>query len=161
MSKVTGYSRTQIALHWGVLALMIVSYVSEDAMSAAWRAFNRGQEVTPGAHTVHVISGILILVLAAMRLLARWRRGAPAAPDAGHPLMKPAAAVTHWALYALMIVIPLTGIAAWFGGIRDAGEVHEVLFNVLLLLVGLHVVGALYHQFVLKDGLMDRMRKPL
>lgn len=161
MSKLTGYSRAQIALHWIVLALMVVSYVSEDAMSAAWRAFNRGQEIEPGAHTIHVIAGVLILALALMRLAARWHRGAPAAPEAGHPLMKPAAAVTHWALYALMVAMPLTGIAAWFGGIRDAGEVHEVMFYLLIVLVGLHVAAVIYHQVVLKDGLMNRMRKPV
>ena len=30
---------------------------------------------------------------------------------------------------------------------------------VLLVLVALHVVGALYHHFVLKDGLINRMRR--
>jgi cytochrome b561 len=34
-----------------------------------------------------------------------------------------------------------------------------VLKIALLVLVALHVVGALYHQFVLRDGTLARMRR--
>ena len=51
-------------------------------------------------------------------------------------------------------------MAAWFGGIDPAAEVHEVLRIVLLALVGAHVLAALWHQFWLKDGLMLRMKQP-
>lgn len=52
----------------------------------------------------------------------------------------------------MIILIPLSGAANWFLGIEAAGEAHEVLTTVLLMLVGLHIAGALYHQFVLRDG---------
>ena len=160
MREVIGYSRAQIALHWSVVALIVVSYLSEDAMKAAWRAFVRGQEVAGYTHAIHVFTGVAILLLAMARLLLRKRRGAPRAPESGHPMLKPLAALTHWALYALLVAIPVAGIAAWFGGLREAGEVHEVLFKLLLFFTALHVVGALYHQFVLKDGLLKRLRRP-
>ena len=48
---------------------------------------------------------------------------------------------------------------AWFGGVDLAAQGHNVLKIVLLALVALHVLGALYHQFVLKDGLINRMRR--
>ena len=75
-------------------------------------------------------------------------------------MLKLVAHVTHWALYALMILLPIGGGMAWFGGVEFAAEVHGTIAPVLMFLIVLHVVGALYHQFVLKTNLMDRMRKP-
>ncbi|MCU9849122.1 cytochrome b/b6 domain-containing protein [Defluviimonas sp. WL0024] len=159
MKQASGYTRVQIALHWIVLALIVVSYGSGNAIASAWRAFGRGEEVGPGALLVHVVAGGAILALALARLYLRLRHGAPAAPEGGHPGVKAVAAVTHWSLYALMIAMPATGLAAWFGGIRDLGDVHEAMFNLLVALVALHVAGAMLHHFVLKDGLLRRMRR--
>jgi cytochrome b561 len=40
-------------------------------------------------------------------------------------------------------------------------ELHGGVFKVLLwALIALHVLAALYHHFFLKDGLLNRMRKP-
>jgi cytochrome b561 len=36
-------------------------------------------------------------------------------------------------------------------------EVHEVLFVALLTVAAIHVAAALYHHFVLKDGVLRRM----
>jgi len=36
-------------------------------------------------------------------------------------------------------------------------EIHEMLGNILLAFIGLHVAGALFHYFVLKDGIFERM----
>ena len=69
------------------------------------------------------------------------------------------AKAAHVGLYALMILMPLSGSMAWFGGVDLAAQGHNVLKIVLLALVALHVLGALYHQFVLKDGLINRMRR--
>jgi cytochrome b561 len=49
---------------------------------------------------------------------------------------------------------------AWFGAVRDAGEVHEALTTALLAVTGLHVAAALFHQFVLKTDVLVRMRRP-
>jgi cytochrome b561 len=43
-----------------------------------------------------------------------------------------------------------------FDGVA-AHEVHEVLVTVLIVLVAVHVLGALKHQFLMKDSLMERM----
>ncbi|MEZ5779200.1 MAG: cytochrome b/b6 domain-containing protein [Paracoccaceae bacterium] len=161
MTETKGYSKAQILLHWAIVLLLIVSYVSSDGMKDAWRAFNKGSEdyANIGA-AIHVRIGIAVLVLALLRLMLRFGRGAPAAPDGGHPVAELVAKITHLGLYLLIVLIPAAGLAAWFGGIGDAGEVHEALFNVLVVLVALHVAAALFHQFVLKDGLMERMRRP-
>ncbi|MCB2094073.1 MAG: cytochrome b/b6 domain-containing protein [Rhodobacteraceae bacterium] len=160
MPKATGYSRTQIAIHWGIVALLVVSYFSSDAMKAAWRALRKGGDAFGLTAAAHVWVGVAILALAMLRLVIRRRRGAPALPAGGHPIADLAAKLTHLGLYLLLVAMPVLGLLAWFGGIKEAGEVHEAVFNLLVALVGLHVLGAIYHQFVLRDGLMERMRRP-
>jgi cytochrome b561 len=47
-------------------------------------------------------------------------------------------------------------LPAKFDGV-PAHEVHEILVTVLIALVAVHVLGALKHQFIMKDGLLERM----
>lgn len=157
--KSGSYNRTQIALHWAVALVLVVSFFSHDAMKAGWRAFNRGQDYASIGVQVHVIAGIVVLALVALRLLLRWWTGVPDMPPGTHPLMSRAASLSHWALYAVLVLMPVSGMLAWFGGIGDAGDVHELLFNLLLALVALHTVAALFHHYVLKDGLIHRMTR--
>ena len=61
--------------------------------------------------SIHKPLGILILILALIRLVVRLRYGAPPLPlDLPEP-MKLAAYLSHYALYALMIAMPLIGWA--------------------------------------------------
>ena len=64
---------------------------------------------------------------------------------------------THRLLYVLMAFVPLAGMAAWFGGIDQFGEIHVLLMNALLIVSGIHAAAALYHHFIMKDGLLKRM----
>lgn len=153
------YSRAQIALHWVVFLMIAFQFIASDAMSQAWRAVVKGQETgfdpLVAAH-VFVGGGVLLLVL--WRLVLRLSRGVPPLPKEEPPVMKMIAHLTHWTLYALMIVTPISGAMAWFGGVKPAAEAHEVLKTLLMILIGLHVAGALYHQFVLKTNIMARMK---
>lgn len=161
MATSTGkYSRAQIILHWTTLVLLLVSFFSHEAMKDAWRALRRGTEgFEPGIGVpVHVWIGVAILVLTLIRLVLRLTQGAPA-PVPGQPrLATLAAAALHGALYLLLLAIPASGIAAWFLGVTDAGDMHEVFFNIAWVLVAGHVLMALYHQFVMKDNLIARVR---
>ncbi len=60
----------------------------------------------------------------------------------------------------VLIALPASGALAWFLSIRELGDVHEVLFNLGMALVGLHTAAALFHHYVLKDGLIGRMTRP-
>lgn len=155
----TGYSRLQIALHWLVFALIAQQYLFKDAMSAAW------DHITDGLETgfdplilAHVVGGALLMIFALWRLTLRARRGVPPAIEASK-VQGILAKLTHVGLYALMILMPLSGSVAWFGGVEAAAQVHNVMKIALLALLALHVVGALYHQFVLRDGTLARMRR--
>ena len=69
-------------------------------------------------------------------------------------------ATNHLLLYALLLVLPLSGLAAWFGGIGGAIGVHRLMESLLLPLVGLHVCGALYQALVLRSDVVARMIRP-
>ena len=158
---VKAYSRTQIFLHWAVALLILFNLIFSDAMTALWRQIQRtGAAPTTIGAWAHIIVGIAVLVFAGWRIALRVTRGVPHAPAGTKPLMKLAGDAGHFALYALMIALPVTGLLAFYGGFKTLGELHaEVLKSVLWGLIALHVVAAFYHHFVLKDGLLNRMRK--
>lgn len=71
-----------------------------------------------------------------------------------------AGAISHWVLTGLVLV-PVTGLLAWSAGVTTMGDLHEPAKPACIILIGLHAVAALYHQIILKDGLLARMRKSL
>ena len=158
MPKPATYSRTQILLHWAVALLIIPQFILNDGINAAWRAIQRGNEVVADPLVAfHVFGGIAILALVVWRLVLRAWRGAPPPPASESALMVRAADIGHWAIYAVLIALPLSGLMAWFGGVAIMADAHEVITNALLAVVGLHIAAALWHQFWLKDGLLQRM----
>lgn len=162
MPTLKGYSARQIRLHWIVTVLIVLQFVLNEPIAKAWDGIEDGQ--SPAFNWLilsHVAGGALVLIFALWRLALRLTRGVPLAPEAEPAALRKAAHLGHLALYALMIGMPLSGMAAWFGGIEVAAQAHQVMRIVLLALVAVHVLAALWHQFWLKDGLMVRMKRPL
>jgi cytochrome b561 len=59
---------------------------------------------------------------------------------------------------SLFGVIPLPALAATGSTLGHAmGDVHQVVAWALLGLVGLHIAAAVFHHFVLRDGVLRRM----
>lgn len=156
----TGYSRAQIALHWVIFLLIVPQYLLHEHISQAWGKIERGQEIAfHPLIAAHVIGGALILALMIWRIVLRRSRGAPPFPSEEPLAMQWIARLTHVGLYALLLLMPVSGAAAWFGGVGAAAEAHEVMRILLLALIVLHILGALYHQFVLKTDIMARMKR--
>jgi cytochrome b561 len=150
-----GYSGLQIALHWLIAILILVAWLSAEGAEEAIEAIEKGG--TAG-FVPHVAFGLAILAAVVVRLVIRLSRGAPAALGAPGSLAVKAADWGHRLLYLLMIAVPLGGISIWFLGM-DNGEIHGFFANVLLIVALGHALMALYHQYVLKDGLLRRMMK--
>lgn len=155
MKATTGYSGLQIALHWLVAILIIASWFTGEGAEEAMEVVKEGGTI---GFVPHVAIGLAILALVVLRLLLRFRRGAPAAPGVPGSLAVRAAEWGHRLIYLLMIAVPLGGASVFFLGL-DVGDVHGLAANVLMLVVLGHALMALYHQYVLKDGLLRRMMR--
>jgi cytochrome b561 len=118
-----------------------------------------------------------ILLLALARLAYRLAHGAPPDEPTLEPWEKVVSHLTHWAIYALLIIVPLLGWLAisYYGpfepfGIKlpalaaqdEAKATRVFMFHMwaayaLILLIGMHVGGALMHYVIKKDGVVARM----
>ena len=156
----TGYSRVQITLHWLIVLLLLVSYVSSDGMGRQFYEHIRGDALAGSGGSLHIYTGMVVLGLVVIRLGVRLLHRVPPLPEDTPPWMERASVLTHWGLYLLLAVIPVTGLLAWYGEIRSFGELHSLLFDLLFVLAGLHAAAALFHQYVLKDDLLMRMIRP-
>ncbi|MEO6299993.1 MAG: cytochrome b/b6 domain-containing protein [Paracoccaceae bacterium] len=159
---VKGFSRVQIGLHWFVAVLVIYQLLMGDDMSHLWRQI-RQNAVTPtttGAW-VHIILGSLVLLLVLWRLMLRFTRGVPDAAAGESRALMLAGSAGHVALYALLLALPVTGLLAWYGGVTSLADLHGGILKALLwVMIGLHVLAALWHQFIRKDRLIERMLRP-
>jgi cytochrome b561 len=151
----TGYSGIQIALHWLIAILILVAWLSGEGAEEAMEAIEEGGTV---GFVPHVAFGLAILTLVVVRILVRLSHGAPAAPGVPGSLSVLAADWGHRLIYLLMIAVPLGGASVFFLGL-EVGEIHGLAANLLMLVVLGHALMALYHQYVLKDGLLRRMMK--
>ncbi len=156
-----GYSATQIALHWAVAVLVVAQYLFKDAISGAWKALGAGETYAfDPLILAHVAGGALILALVVWRLVLRLRRGVPAPPENEPGPLRSLSHAAHLAFYAVLVAMSVTGALAWFGGVTQAAQAHEVLKVALLALVLLHVLAVVFHRAVLKNDVMRRMIRP-
>lgn len=156
-----GYTRIQIILHWLIFILIAAQFIFHDAISEAFRSLVRTGELEPTfLMAQHIVTGIAVLLLVGWRLVIKVRRGAPPLPEHEPKLLKLTAHLTHIVLYVFMVLVPVSGLIAWFSISRSAADVHEVAKSMLLVLIGLHVLGALFQKFVLKSDVLARMVRP-
>jgi cytochrome b561 len=170
----TRYTATAKSLHWLIVALLIVQF------TAAWFMPHIGRN-TPVTTVIslHFTVGIVILAVVVVRLVWRVTHGEPKPEDGVPPWQTASARIVHWLLYFLLFVIPPLGWinASWRGmpvvmfglelprlvatraaGWGWTGDVHTLLaWYGMLTLVALHVLVALYHYFIRRDGVLQRM----
>lgn len=159
--SVEGYSTIQITLHWLIVAAVLFQLVFGESMTNVVEALEEG--ATPGAgdlllSSAHFWVGIAILVLLVLRLAVRMFMGTPEVIGAPG-LMTLAASAMHWLFYALLIVVPVTGLLANYVG-DPWGDIHTIGKPIFIGLIVLHAGAALYHHFMLKDDTLVRMLKP-
>ncbi|MGA0603136.1 cytochrome b [Caulobacter sp. KR2-114] len=163
------YDARTIALHW--LTVLLVGGQWLGAHAIDW--FARGGPRTD-ARSVHILFGVVLAIVIAVRLV--WRRsGGQRLPPADGGALQVVANLVHIALYLLVLATVGLGLAnAWVRGdslfgvfslpgggdkaLRERiGDLHELSANLILLVAGLHSVAALWHQFIRHDGVLGRM----
>ena len=160
MAAPSEYSTAQIALHWLTASLLVGNWIVSDGMGRVWRARMESGATGFEGNTLHVWIGSAVLAVVLVRLVLRLVNGAPPLPSDEPALLRYGAAVSHWLLYALMLAVPVSGALAWYVHVRAAGGLHETLVNLLIALVALHTAAALYHRYVRRDGVLQRMVRP-
>ena len=154
----SGFSKLQIFLHWAVALMILAQFLFSDPMNAAARAVGQGAEPVVGTMVwQHILFGLLILAFTLWRIAVRHTRGMPAPVGPKNPIQDLVANLTQAALYIAMILLPVTGLLAWYGGVEAAETGHQLAKMALLAFLALHVAGAFYSQLVLKNGLIWRM----
>ena len=150
------YSPFRKALHWGVALLWLAQFPTgwEIANSHATHLGFSPSLWSVIAHRAHAIIGATVLMLVLARVFLRFRISGPVALEAGWP--SKVAALTHFALYAVLVALPLTGVVAMYVTLR-VGPIHIVLTNIAMALVALHVGAAFWHQFIQRDATLARM----
>jgi len=160
------------ALHWGS-AVLILAALALGALKMA--PMPNADPAKSEALRVHMTGGLIILVLMFARLIARRATRHPPAASAGFAPLDRLARISHRALYGLVIAMALSGLAMalqtgiirlvvgdhspippdfWAFPIRRA---HYLISRLLLAVITLHLAGALFHTFILRDGLLGRM----
>ena len=168
------YSAAQKWLHWG-MALLIAILVS---VGLTMTRLSEGP-ITNALYELHKSVGLIVLALALVRIGVRVSRGVPA-PEPGVPTwQRLAARASHYALYGLIVLVPLAG---WTATSSCCGPVklfwtvpltlpvpaeeefskavfwfHFALAFTLIGVVFVHILGALQHHFVRRDNTLARM----
>ena len=166
------YDRATIWLHWLTAGLVAVLW----GLAQIIDVWPRGSVGQVTVRSIHVSLGIMLLFVVTARFI--WRHtGGRNLPPAETGLLGLGARLTHWALYGLLAVTLISGIAnTWLRGdsffglfklvsfapgdraMRQLiGSLHEVPTNLILILAGLHAAAALFHHFVKRDGVLRRM----
>lgn len=160
MAETKGWSKRQVVLHWTVVVLVVIQLLLGKTMEEAWEARQEGEALAgvPFGALAHVVLGASVLLIMLYRLYLRRRHGHPPRPERQPPWASTAGAVTHWILYALLILMPLAGATAWFLGMEAAAELHSgPLRLALIAVVLLHAAGALTEHFVFRSPVLKRM----
>jgi cytochrome b561 len=168
------YTKTAKGLHW----LMAVLFFGLLGLGF----YMQGLPFSPDKlkyYSWHKWLGVIVFLLALVRLAWRVTHKPPALPSSMPRLMQVAAHAGHHMLYLLMFAIPLSGWlmssakgfqTVWFGvlPIPDLLEKDKMLgdllqtvhvslnFLFIAVLVG-HIGAALKHHFIDKDDILTRM----
>ncbi len=168
------YSMTSLVLHWVIAAAVLIQILLITAHEATEGPISRE------FIGLHKSVGLTILVLTLARIGWRLANPAIALPADMPRWQKVFARATHVLFYVALIAMPLTGWLAssaggreivWFGlfdwpllpvgGGREAARgfmtIHGLVVKGLYVLIALHVLGALKHQFVDRDNVLHRM----
>lgn len=167
------YHPILVALHW-LMALMILFSLAAGGLILADMPPDSPDKVQGLGG--HMIFGMAIGVLLILRLVTRTRSTHPPQAATGNDLLDRIGRWTHWGFYLLIAGMVLTGLATALGAglfpivYGGTGETlppalatlpqraaHGVIATLLVALIALHVLAALYHQAILKDGLLRRM----
>jgi cytochrome b561 len=167
------YTSVAIWLHWligiGLLVQLALGLsmveIAKDTPDRSWY-FN-----------LHKSIGVTLALFILLRIGWRLRHRPPPLDRLIPPWQVTASKISHWVLYFCMIVMPVTGmimssyskygVKVWgiklIAGSGDETarefwlELHEFTADLLLVVIAVHVIAALKHLLIEKNGVFQRM----
>ena len=178
----SGFGHVAIILHWTIALLVFIMLALGNIMGALAST----DPLRAILLDLHKMIGLTILALVVLRIAWRLANPVPALPISMRAWQRICARLSHYTLYALTVLIPLTGWALVSARVQtprlmlfdtlpapalpvleyfDSGAqavvlfwpVHDVLGGLLVLLVLIHIAAAMRHHFVLSDDVLRRM----
>ncbi|WP_336975259.1 cytochrome b [Sphingobium aromaticiconvertens] len=168
------FSSLSITLHWMMVLLISAVY----ATILLRENYPKGTDIREGLKSWHFMLGLAVLALVIARIIARVIKSKPPITPEPPVWQVLLANITHFALYAFMLTMPIAGwvilsasgkaipffgleLPALVGQSKAlAGQVkdlHETVGSIGYFLIGLHALAALYHHYVVKDDTLRRM----
>ncbi len=168
------YHPLLIGVHWLTLLLMVAIYASIELRGI----FPKGSAAYDAMKTWHFMLGLAVFALVLARLPLRLLLPAPPITPAPSAWQHAMGTAMHWALYGLLVVMPLLGwlalsargkpipffgleLPALIGPDKALGKnikgIHEILGNIGYALIGLHAAAALFHHYFMRDDTLQRM----
>ncbi|MDP6646458.1 MAG: cytochrome b/b6 domain-containing protein [Rhodospirillales bacterium] len=162
-----------VALHW-LLALMIIVALVMGGIILGKTPNSDPEKI--GHLQTHMSLGTLILILMVARFAVRLLKPRPAPAESGNPVLKWLGPLVHYLFYLVVIAMASSGLATAilaglpeivFGGTGEPlpasfddippRAAHGILSILLMILIVLHLAGFVFHQFIRKDHLFERM----
>ena len=168
------YGSVSIALHWLMLALLAAVYLCIELRGL----FPKGSDGREAMKALHFMLGLLVLVLAGVRLAVHLLGPSPRISPPPPRWQSIAGKLMHGALYIFMFAAPILG---WlllsaeaapvpFFGLelpalaapdkelaKSLEELHETIGTLGYWLIGAHAAAALLHHYAMRDDTLRRM----
>ena len=164
------YGIISIIFHWGMAIIILITFLLGKNLQDNFENYYFILKL-------HNSFGLLIFILAIFRIIWKFLNIKPDASTNKIIFMK-LASLTHIIFYIFFFIIPITGflltnlqgdMVNFFGthlpNILERNselkyyvhDMHYYLGNILLLILSLHILGALYHHFILRDNTLRRI----
>jgi cytochrome b561 len=164
------YDATTIRLHWLTAGLIVALWLSAQVFGV----FHGPPEIY--LRSFHMTLGAALALVMAVRVTWRFTSGR-SLPGADTGVMHTIARITHYLLYTVAAATVLLGfLTVWMQGdniwnlvtvpVYDASDKglgnqmrgwHGLFANAILIFAGMHAAAALFHHYVLRDGVLHRM----
>jgi cytochrome b561 len=174
MNQPTRWHPLHKGLHWLILGLVIAAWAAVELHEQ----FAKGDPWREWWELLHFTLGFTLLLTMVLRLYGRARYPRP--PLLASPWQALASKAVHLLLYMVLLAMPLAGMAMrqlagketelfWLFSLpqltgvnmdlaKQVAWIHkDFLWTSLLVLVAIHVAGALWHHFIDKDDTLRRM----
>ena len=169
------YLKSQKIIHWLMAIAIMIDLNVAQKFGGEMELWDRLE-----SRADHATMGLIITFLLVLRIILRYKYGAPSLPSSMSKWQVLTAHIGHYGLYILMAVLVTTGIisatyasdpiivfgsydlafashnASFFEIVRG---IHEFCTNAIIALIVIHILAAIYHHFVLKDSTTSNMSK--